>query len=83
MKYLTLALVVLAMGAQAQSEIPISGDYCPAFYDKKGDMCIPTKEATVAIVKDGDCPDTMSSVGNYCVTPAKGKVTSIIPPKKD
>ena len=83
MKYLTLVLVVIAMGAQAQNVIPISGDYCPPLYDKKDDMCIPTKEATIAIVKDGECPDTMYSFANYCVTPKKKQVTVIIPPKQD
>jgi hypothetical protein len=81
MRYLTLVLIVVTMGTQAQSEIPMSGDYCPAFYDKKGDMCVPTKEATVAIVKEGDCPEKMIPVGNYCVTPER--VTTIIPAKKD
>lgn len=82
MKYLVLFLAVLAVEAQSQTvAIPISGDYCPAFYNRKGDICVPTKEATVAIIKDGDCPEKMIPVGNYCVTP--DRVTVIIPAKKD
>ena len=83
MKYLPLVLVVVAMGTQAQSAIPISGDFCPPLYDKKGDMCVPREGATVAVVKDGECPDKMIEADMYCVAPKSGQVTVIIPPKKD